>query len=264
MRMLMSLLPALLLVFFTGCKDNPTAPATGGSGQIQMYMVDAPAAYDGVFIDVKAVEVHKSGSDSTSGWVTLNSTEKTYNLLDLQNGAQAVLGDTALDAGHYTQIRLILGSNNYITVGAVKYNLTVPSGSQTGVKLTHEFDIQANTTYSLTLDFNAAQSVVATGNGKFLLKPTIRIVPTQTSGTISGIVLPAKAKAEIWTVTSSSDTISAYADTTGYFKLMALPEASYNLNITASDTTYSDTTITNVKVTSGANNDIGTITLTSK
>ncbi len=263
MRKVLFLFPVLLLVFFTGCKDNPTEPANG-NGQVKVYMVDAPASYDGVFIDVTAVEVHKSGSDSTSGWITLNSSEKTYNLLDLQNGAQAVIGNTMLASGHYTQIRLILGNDNYLTMGGIKYNLTVASGSQTGIKLTHEFDVQANATYNLTLDFNAAQSIVATGSGKFMLKPTIRIVPNQTSGTISGIVLPAEAKAHIWTVTTNSDTVSADADSTGYFKLMALPESSYNLNISADDTMYTDTTLTGVKVMSNENTDIGTVTLAGK
>jgi hypothetical protein len=45
---------------------------------------------------------------------------------------------------------------------------------------------------------------------------------------------------------------------------MALPESSYNLNISADDTMYTDTTLTGVKVMSKENTDIGTVTLAGK
>ena len=253
------------ILFLFGCsKSNPTSPQSG-SGEMKMYMVDSPANFDAVFINVTEVDVHDASSDTTSGWHIINSTPHMYNLVSLRNGISAVLGDTMLPAGHYTQIRLILGAGSYVVINGANYDLTVPSGSQTGIKLTNEFDIQANTTYQLTLDFDANKSIVQNGIGKYLLKPTIRLISTVTSGTISGTVLPITSKAVVWTV-ANNDTVTAYADAvTGYFKLMALPAGSYSLYINASDTTmYRDTTISNVNVTSGLDTNIGSIIFSSK
>ncbi len=74
-----------------------------------MYLIDSPSTLDSVIICLTKVEVHKSGSDSTSGWLVINDSTRYFDLLLLTNGASAVLGDTSLTAGHYTQIRLIIG-----------------------------------------------------------------------------------------------------------------------------------------------------------
>ncbi len=69
-------------------------------------MVDSPSGYEEVNIVVTRVEVHRSGSDSSSGWFVINNNTATYDLLLLRNGASVVLGNHSLDAGHYTQIRV--------------------------------------------------------------------------------------------------------------------------------------------------------------
>ena len=256
-------LTVIFILLFYGCsKDNPVSPF--GSGEMKIYMVDSPANFDAVLINVTEVDAHSVTSDSNGGWFVLNSTPHVYDLLSLRNGMSAVLGDTMLPAEQYSQIRLILGSGSSVVINGISYNLTVPSGFQTGVKLNADFDIQANATYALTLDFNAAKSIIQAG-GKYILQPVIRCTATETSGTISGTVLPVTANAIVWTV-SNSDTVTAYVDpVSGYFKLMALPSGTYSLNIQASDTTmFKSTAIQNVVVSSGQNTDAGTITLSSK
>ncbi len=149
---------AVLLIFFTAgflifsCTDS-TSPETSGQGQIKITMVDSPASYDEVNIVVTRVEVHRSGSDSSSGWFVINDNTATYDLLLLRNGASVVLGNHSLDVGHYTQIRLIIGTGSNIVVNGVTYPLEVPSGAQTGVKLNHAFVIEDGlyTSYYLIL-----------------------------------------------------------------------------------------------------------------
>jgi len=114
----------------------------------------------------------------------------TYNLLELQDGVEAVLGEDNLTAGHYTQIRLILGTEpddgnntlevahdfaNYVISEGTVYPITIPSAFQSGIKLIKGFDVIANTTTTLTLDFDAAKSVSNIGNGEWKMKPTITI-----------------------------------------------------------------------------------------
>lgn len=252
---------ATLFVF--GCADNTTDPPSG-KGEIKITMIDAPADYDAINIVVSRVEVHQSGADSSNGWIVINNTPSTYNLLELRNGASVILGDSVLDAGHYTQIRLILGTGSNIVVNGVTYNLDVASGTQTGIKLNHEFDIQSDVVYELTLDFNAERSIVLTGTGQYKLSPVIRLVPKVISGTISGLINPMNNGAFI-SIISGTDTVGTVQDTTtGSFKLMAIIQGTYDVRITSGNLIYNDTTITNVNVVATQNTDLGTINLSLK
>jgi len=257
---------SVIIGFFilVSCSDQTTnVDPVDQNGRIKMYLVDSPSALDSVIICVTRVEVHKAGSDSTSGWFVINDSTRYFDLLLLTNGASAILGDTSLAPGKYTQIRLIIGDGCYVIDQGVKHDLEIPSGSQSGLKLIHQFTIEAGKLYELLLDFNVEKSIIITGNGKYKLKPTIRVMPVVISGSISGQVLPLDAQPTIWTV-YGTDTITTYTDLQGFFKLMALPQGTYDVNIIPADTLiYSDTTITNIQVIPDQDTNIGVITLES-
>lgn len=259
MKKMLILFAFSLSFILYSCSDDSTGPSEG-NGRIKMYMVDAPADYDSVNIVVERVEVHKAGSGEEDGWIVINNDTNTYNLLDLRNGASVVLGDTMLAAGHYTQIRLIVGPGSYVVVNGIPYPLEIPSGFQTGVKLTHQFTIEAGVLYELVLDFDADKSIVITGTGDYSLKPTIRVAAMAISGSISGFVLPPDVLTSVWTV-AGADTITTYTDVAGAFKLMALLEGTYDVYITPSNPAYRDTVITGVSVEAGVDTDIGTVTI---
>jgi hypothetical protein len=266
MKKFMSFL-ALILTIIVGCSDNTTDPTQGtqplqGNGALKLYLVDAPSSFDSVVVFVKRVEVHKSGNDSTSGWYVINNDLRSFDLLELRNGASAVLGDSSLSSGNYTQIRLILADGSYVIDNSIKNDLTIPSGLQTGIKLNHEFTIEPNTLYELLLDFDVDKSIHVTGNGKYMMKPVIRVMPLIISGTISGQVLPLDAQATVFT-TIGSDTVSTYPDVDGYFKLMALPEGKYNVEIFPENLAYKDTVIENVNVLANQNTNIDTVQLST-
>jgi len=252
----------LFVVLIAGCSDDSTGPANG-KGEMKIYMVDSPSIYDSVVVCISEVEVHTSGSAEGEGWIVLNDSTRYFDLLQLSNGANVLLGDAQLEAGNYTQIRLIVTGESYVIFHGIKTKMTIAGGIQTGIKLNHQFTIEAGVTYNLFLDFNAESSVHFQGNGSCSLTPVIRIVPGETSGSISGKVLPLEASAKIWTL-AGSDTASTFPDESGYFKLMALPEGKYDVNFTVGDTTYADTTVTGVDVMAGSNTSMGTITLKEK
>lgn len=247
--------------YVASCSDNVTDPVQSGNGRLKLLMVDSPATLDSVIINVMEVSVHYAGDDSTEGgWMVINNTERYFDLLQLTNGAVAVLGDTILPAGKYTQIRLLLGDDNYVYDNGVRYDLTTPSAQQSGLKLIHPFDILAGNVYELFLDFNVEKSIVITGNGKYILKPTIRVQAAVASGSISGLVLPLDADPVIWTV-AGEDTITTFTDENGFFTLMALPQGTYDINIDPINPVYQPVIVDDVVVTAGQDTNIGTIDL---
>jgi len=262
LKLSLFLFVAILGVFIWSCSDSTSPEET--QGQILIKMVDNPADYDEVNIAVSRVEVHKAESDSSSGWFVINSTPAVYDLLTLRNGASVVLGNKSLDAGHYSQIRLIIGTGSNIVVDGNFYNLTIPSGVQSGIKLNHAFEIEAGNIYELMLDFDVDHSIVKTGNSEYKLKPVIRLVPTIISGTISGTINPITSFATVSAI-KGLDTVSTYADlATGSFKIMALLEGTYSVNVIPTNLLFEETTIQNVIVTAKQNTDLSTINLQVK
>jgi hypothetical protein len=254
-------LAALMSLALNACQEGGEVSGTGSSdGRIVLTMVDNPAVFDAVTIVVNSVEAHLSGADTISGWTVLNHEASSYDLLELRNGVSVALADTTLAAGHYTQLRLILGSGSTVTVDGTEYPLEIPSGMETGLKLNHQFTIEPDRSYELTLDFDAERSVKLTGSGTYQLNPVIRLQANEESGTISGTVLPAGNDAVVYTMVGS-DTVWAYPETTtGYFKLMALPSGTYAV-VFLNDSLSVEETITGVQVIAMQNLDLGVIFL---
>ena len=166
----------LVFVLF-GCNN----PGLKHFGTVRMLLTDFPLQdkeVEEVYITISRVEIH---SDET-GWVmivdytTPDSDGKVFELLELAGGLTTVLGEEELEAGLYTQIRLILSTEHLIIVDGQEESLTIPSGEQTGLKITSEFEVAENSITTITLDFDAEQSVVLTGDGQYKLKPTISIL----------------------------------------------------------------------------------------
>lgn len=262
---LMILLAAVIAVGVTACKNNVTSNQSGAKGKLQVKLQDSPARFDSVMIDIQKVEIQDA--DTASGWMTLNDSSMSVNLLDLTNGTTKIIGEKALAPGTYHQIRLLLGTNNYVVINGQQYDLKVPSGQQSGLKINADATIEPNITYTLLLDFDANRSIVQTGAAmNFILKPVIRATNEAVTGAISGTIQPADAKPVIYAISSSDTLSSVMSDTTsGDFKLTGLPNGTYSLSIVPYDTTaYKDTTITNIDLSVGETKQVGTITLTHK
>ena len=100
------------------------------------------------------------------------------------------LGQTELPAGHYTQMRLVLGTtvppdspegttlaNAIKPTGGDETELTAPSGEESGLKMKVDIDVPADTVSHFAIDFDACRSFVKTGSGQILLKPVLSIKP---------------------------------------------------------------------------------------
>lgn len=251
----------LMFLGLSGCSESTTQNPTSLQGEIKVYVVDSPSDYDAVNIVVTEVSVHMTSTDTVTGWTVISDSLRTINLLNLTNGNFDILGTKMLDAGRYSQIRLKIGTGSNVVVNGQMYPLNIPSGDQSGLKLNHQFNIEANGLYELTLDFDASRSIHVTGNNQYQMRPVIRVVANYISGSISGVVSPSFAFAFVSTI-AGSDTISTYANVeNGGFKFMVLPAGIYALTIKSGVNTYRDSTITGISVVARQNTNIGTIAL---
>jgi len=163
------LLFSLLLIsgpfIFSSCKKNDNTI-------LQVSLTDAPADFDEVNVDIKEVQVNFKDDDS-SGWTSLNTNARVYDLLTLQNNVDTVLATGTVPTGTVKKIRFVLGNNNTIVDGTGSHPLTIPSGSESGLKI--DINKKLSSTFEkLVIDFDAALSVT-NENGEYKLRPVLKI-----------------------------------------------------------------------------------------
>ena len=165
-----AILFAASAVFISCSKDN-----NQGTSTLNVRLTDNPTVYEEVNVDIREVRVKFSDDTlSNSGWVTLTTYPGIYNLLAYQNGVDTLLGTGVFPTQVVKEIRFVLGPNNTIKDAGVVYPLTIPSGSESGLKIKVNKALNA-TLETIIIDFDAALSVKKEGTGDYKLRPVLRI-----------------------------------------------------------------------------------------
>lgn len=284
-RRLLGMLALVSLAACSGGGGGGSAP-TSGTPTLSVAMVDAPFAMSGATVTAVDLGIDKVEVVGTSGPVVIKdygATPNVVNILDYTSASAPLQFPSAtIAAGSYQQIRFVLDSATTTIAytdasGAHTSPLTVPSGTSggfgngsstdsgdgqgtSGFKVNIALDASGNATYGYILDFNAAQSIVMTGNGKFILKPVIVATAVQTSGAIAGTVVNmatpgvAVVGAEVDAVVGATTINSGVTATDGTFTINALPVGSYTLVVKNSGTTLGGSafTATNYDTSVGA------------
>jgi hypothetical protein len=249
---------AAAVFMFTACEDKNNGSYSG----LNVKLIDAPANYEEVNLDVKGVEVHASNSaDSTDGWTKLNVASGIYNVLDLTNGVDALLASARIPSGEISQIRLILGNSNTVKVDGETLPITVPSSLKSGLKLNVHEVLMPEIDYTIVLDFDAARSIVRDGKGGYKLKPVIRTISTAVSGAVKGAITPIEAHPAIYALSGTDTLGSCFPDETGQFLLKGIATGTYTISVAPKEP-FVTKSISNVSVTNGSVTDLGTITIT--
>jgi len=250
----------------TSISDPPTCSAPSGP-------------YSHVFVTVTDVKIHTNANagPNDAGWVDLTpNLQNNPQQVDLLAQAStecflAMLGSkTEIQAGTYQQIRVFLAPDNTSIASnqcsavpgnpancvVLKANngiqpLTLTSEVQTGLKIPSgqiaggNFTIAPGETKDLDIDFNACASIVATGSGKFMLKPVLHAGEVGLSSAINGTVVDSTTGMPIiggTTVVALEQNngsgvdrviLSTLADANGNFALCPVPAGSYDLVVTA-------------------------------
>ncbi|MEB2778902.1 DUF4382 domain-containing protein [Algoriphagus sp. C2-6-M1] len=239
------LLTAGLAFFAMACSSDDDNPS-GGSARVNFYLVDAPASYDEVWIEVLAVRVkvdedgiddQMNDDEDESSWVEITYDEsQPINLLALTGGNSELLGTEDFPEGEIDQIRLILGENNYVIKNGERFDMKTPSAQQSGLKIKVDEEIHGGMSYNLIIDFDAAKSIVEAGNsGQIILKPVLRAYLDEVSAGIMGQVLPTEALPIQVTVQHGEETMNTFADASGNYKITGLDDGIYTLTFTPNE-----------------------------
>ncbi|MDO9373532.1 MAG: DUF4382 domain-containing protein [Bacteroidota bacterium] len=148
---------------------------------LHLRLTDAPLSVEEVNVEILEVRVNMTGptpsdspEESSNGWIKMETNKGIYNLLELQNGIDTLIGSALLPTGTVHEIRFVLGSQNTIKENGVVYPLVIPSGSSSGLKIKVDKKLKADLE-TLLIDFDAALSIKKEGTGDYKLRPVLKV-----------------------------------------------------------------------------------------
>jgi len=242
----------------TGCDGSP------GTGTLTVLVTDAPFPFQFVeeaIVTIERVDVHRIGGvtdpndpndpndgDGDGAWITIVDTPQQFDLMDLQDGRTDLLASAVIDAGTYNQMRLVVTDGSVLLTDGRPFDLRVPSGSQSGIKLHFTFEVLADDETSLLVDVDLARAFrPVPGSGvtnvddieQFQFTPSLamRVIDIVEAGSITGTVTDeSDTPMEGVTVTAKDGDVEiAYAatQTDGTYTVSGLTAGTYTVVFSA-------------------------------
>lgn len=270
---IITVVAAFTLTLMSCSKEE--GPIAEGRGRVNIHMTDAPfpiGMVSSTEVIIDKVEIRQyletDSSEDKSAFIILSEGEMKIDLLSLTNGITEQIASADLPAGRYDLVRLHVTGATITLKDGTAFDLKIPSGSASGLKIKIEpaIELDEGETSDVLLDFDLSKSFVVNGNVNmikgFIFKPVIRGVLMGAAGRIEGKVANAEgtplkyATLKLWSQTEGTMdwdeenmVISGFSKANGTFKLIGLPVGSYAL-ICEMEGFKSDT-LTNIAVTAG-------------
>lgn len=153
------------LISYSCKKDTVQGP------EISVYLQDAPAKYEKIKIEIKGVSVY---SQAAGTWVTLTVNNGVFDILTLDSLHQAFLGKIKISEGDISDVKVIIGNQNTVTISGIDYPLILDAADLDKLSIKINQKLSADSNYKLTIDFKASESIDNNGN-VFKLKASLKI-----------------------------------------------------------------------------------------
>ncbi|MFD2587014.1 DUF4382 domain-containing protein [Croceitalea marina] len=235
-------------LLFIGCSDDSNTNSE--TGRLSVRLTDAPFPYALVAeanVTIFKIEARLQSDDDEenddSSFVVLMEDEIDTNLLELTNGVTEQLANVEVPVGTYDLFRVYVRGVNVVLTDGRTFDLKVPSGEQSGIKVFIKpgLTVAGGLSSDLLLDFDVSRSFVAKGNTKrvdgingFNFKPVIKASNIATSGTLAGTITTitedvetALEGAQISVIVADTLNTSAFSDVDGNYMIMGLNQGTY-------------------------------------
>lgn len=231
-------------VILSGCNKSET---TGGPGRLSIKITDDPLNISSVEyaeITISKIEIRKTGTDEGGPFMELPMDPVTIDVFQLINGITEELINLEVPQGDYDLVRLYVDEAN-LKIKDIEepFNMKVPSGEQTGIKvfINPVIHVEGGISKELILDFDLSKSFVMRGhdaqNG-FIFKPVIKALNNSTEGRIEGVVIdnsPEKVgigDAEVTLQKEGEEPATTLTDASGHYVFVGLAPGTYSMSAT--------------------------------
>ena len=258
-----------MALIIMSCSDGEGSGSAEGTGTLSVQLTDAPFPYELVAeanVTVYKVEARQVDNDDDSDddmnddssddtddssdddnypFITLMEDEIDVNLLELTNGLTQQLAEIDVPAGSYDLIRVYVKGVNVVLTDGTVYDLKVPSGDASGIKVFVDpaITVTSGLSSDLLLDFDVSKSFVAKGNlntpaglNGFNFKPVIKASNSSTAGTLSGNVSTVEEEvavalegAQISVFAADTLNTTSFSDVDGNYAILGLEAGMYEV-----------------------------------
>ena len=272
-----------VVTVLVSCTDNDDK--NSDYGRLSVNLTDAPFPHDLVAeanVTIFKIDARYKGdmdinselednldssmtAEEKSSFVVLMEDEMEVNLLELTNGVTKNLVDLDVPVGIYDLVRVYVKGVNVVLTDGSTFDLKVPSGEQTGIKIFIKpgLVVEGGLSADLLLDFDVSKSFVAKGGGSkfenitgFNFKPVIKACNMSTAGTLSGKVTTLQEEVAVGlegaqVAVFAADTLNTttFTDADGKYMVMGLMAGSYDVEVELS--TYQKESITDIEIVAG-------------
>lgn len=163
----------LVAVGSAACGDDPASP--GAAGRLAIHLTDSPAEnISAVNVYIAGLKIKLADHPEESFAVDVG----LVDLLTLQNST-VLLSEATVEAGEYEYVMVELDEQrSNVVVDSIQLPVRIPSEK---VKVFGPFEVAEDGSTALTLDFDAAGSLMQLGNGDWLMTPIIILLGVQAS-----------------------------------------------------------------------------------
>lgn len=248
--------------------ENPDPQTTG---QAKVVLTDAPASEaESLMVTFGRIELIPAGGDDADR-VVIAEGGGSFDVLTLRNGTLAEIGVADVPVGSYAQVRVIVDEATIdFDDGSDPYDVFVPSGAQTGLKISVDppLVVAEGSTSTVILDFDADRAVVETppGSTNYNLVPTgIRAVAQAEAGVVAGVVADEAmaavggATVTVYPTGEAEVVTSTTTEADGQFQLVGLLAGVYDLEVSLAG--FLTLEVPNVSVTAGETTNVGALVL---
>jgi uncharacterized repeat protein (TIGR02059 family) len=229
------------VVFISGCNKTEI----GGPGRLSVKITDDPfniSSVKSAEVTISKIEIRKAGANEGDPFIELLINPVTIDIFKLRNGITKELVNLAVSEGDYDLVRLFVDEAN-LTLNDPEetFNMKVPSGEQTGIKvfINPVIHVEGGISAELLLDFDLSKSFVMRGHNAqngFIFKPCIRATNNSIAGRIEGDVTDnSQDKVGIKDATVSlqkdaEDPITTLTDASGHYVFAGVLAGTYSVS----------------------------------
>lgn len=257
-KLLFAIFAAAVLI--SGCDKTET----GGPGRLSVKITDDPfdiSSVESATVTISKIEIRRKSAGEGEKFIELLMNPVTIDIFELRNGITQELVDLEVPEGDYDLVRL------YVDEASLKlkdindpFNLKVPGGEQTGIKvfISPVIHVEGGISAELLLDLDLSKSFVMRGHNAqngFIFKPSIRATNISTAGRIEGFVRDNSAErtgienAKVTLQSDEGEPVVTLTDASGYYAFIGVPAGTYSMTVTKEN--YIDTGIEGVVVVPG-------------
>ncbi len=139
------------------------------------------SSYDPKMLEVNITITKIEATVDGVVWETVSDARNKIDLLELDDSVTAVLGINDIEPDLINEVRFIVSGDsgdNYVVVdkiGPPEYDLDIPSGALTGLKITQPFEVKGGSTTTVVIYLDEKDYTLDPDSDTYRLKPVITV-----------------------------------------------------------------------------------------